>query len=201
MSLASEIKNIQYSSSRINQATKDKAIREIIDSYVKDYGKDVPLLEKVVKGETTFQDELKRLGPEKFMKDYKLVVCVLHGNFDVIPSLEIMDENIKRLYWKEKMKEDRLNDNKYELQRYLRNLGMDDVSTLDMDMLFRKSNEIMDNVRNAMDQYISYPEHHPLKKYYGRKVSNLERAFDNIFANRQEFLESLIYLYNAIKYE
>jgi len=100
MSLAGGIERLIYSSTRISKKTINQGIREIIDSYVKDYGKKVPLLEKVVKGETTFCDEFKRLGPEEFMKDYNLVAYILHGNFDVEEQLKTMDKHIKRLYWR-----------------------------------------------------------------------------------------------------
>jgi hypothetical protein len=139
MNLAGTIEGIINCSEGMKPETRDKAIIETIEYYRErqqrliasaqeayDKGSsfaeyhlrttqgEQALLEKVIKGETSFMKELKKIprDPDEHMKKHKTdlayshligtLMTLFHGNFDMEPQAKILDKTIERLYWQKK---------------------------------------------------------------------------------------------------
>ena len=139
MNLAGTIKGIINCSEGMKPETRDQAIRETIEYYRErqqrlienaqeayDKGSsfaeyhlrtmqgEQDLLEKVIKGETSFMKELEKIprDHDEHMKKLKtdltysrligILMTVFHGNFDMEPQARTLDKTIERLYLKTK---------------------------------------------------------------------------------------------------
>ena len=95
----------------MSSATKNKALREIIDKHLsvmenalkeriitqEQYDKFYsPMLDRVIKGETTFVAEYERLGPGILKEQGS--VSVFGGNFDTGKEVQNLDEAVHRAY-------------------------------------------------------------------------------------------------------
>ena len=122
MSLVSNIEKLLSYAKGVSQETIDQAIKEIIESHrqtlrkhstyqglTKEYResarKALILMDKVLAGKTTFQNEVYKLNQDIRVPNELFIL--FHENFNVIlstllPQARTLDKTIKRLYWQKK---------------------------------------------------------------------------------------------------
>ncbi|MEK6969186.1 MAG: hypothetical protein AABW48_02040 [Nanoarchaeota archaeon] len=105
MNLAEELEQIQQLPSQVSPATKDQAMKEIIDGYVAlhhdpNNNFSVPLLIRALNAETSLKREYERLNRNvsQFVMEEGNIHLVGTGIYGLDKSITIIDQAILKLY-------------------------------------------------------------------------------------------------------
>jgi hypothetical protein len=103
MDLVSEIQAIMYCPVNASPKEREKAVRQIIESYRRagseyyDPDNSNSVLERVCKGKTTFEQEVKKLNPNRRLPlEFR---AIFSSDFSIGYKSRMLDQTIRRLYW------------------------------------------------------------------------------------------------------